>query len=155
MMPLQTLSLPCLLTSQIRRLERLPVRQVCTVLNESTNSYMKTHLRQLYAKLSFKALQKKSFLYLAPGHSCWNKILAQNQFHTGIKIDFSLKKTSMIVVVHYRVWIKFAQKLWLRLVLCKNLPHKGVEKFQSLWVRHTHLAYIIQHCLWVGLQQTH
>jgi hypothetical protein len=49
-----------------------------------------------------------------------------------MKIDFSLKKTSMIVVVHYKVWIKFSQKLQLGLVLCKNLPHKGIKKFQNL-----------------------
>jgi len=61
----------------------------------------------------------------------------------------------MIVVVHYKVWIKFVQKVQLGLVLCKKLPHKGVKKFQSLWVKYPHLAYIIQHCLWIRPQQTH
>jgi hypothetical protein len=49
-----------------------------------------------------------------------------------MKINVSLKKTSMIVAVHYRVCIKFAQKLQVKLVLCKKLPHKKVKKFQSL-----------------------
>ncbi len=49
-----------------------------------------------------------------------------------MKIDFSFKNISMIVVVHYRLWIKFVQKLQLKLILCKNLPHKGIKKFQSL-----------------------
>jgi hypothetical protein len=42
------------------------------------------------------------------------------------------EKTSMIIVVHYKVWIKFAQKLQLKFVFCKNLPHKIIKKFQSL-----------------------
>ncbi len=52
-----------------------------------------------------------------------------------MEIDFSLKtlkKTSMIIVVHYRAWIKFVQKLQLKLVFCKKLLHKGVKKFLSL-----------------------
>jgi hypothetical protein len=65
-----------------------------------------------------------------------------------MKIYFSLQKTSMIVVVHYIVWIKFVQKLQLILIICKKLLHKKVNKFQNMWVKHIHLAYIIQHCLW-------
>jgi len=42
------------------------------------------------------------------------------------------EKTSMIIVVHYKIWIKFAQKLQLILVFCKKIFHKGVKKFQSL-----------------------
>jgi hypothetical protein len=49
-----------------------------------------------------------------------------------MKIELSLKKTSMIVVVHYKVWINFFQKLQLKFVFYKNLPHKKVKKFQSL-----------------------
>ncbi len=49
-----------------------------------------------------------------------------------MKIYFSLQKTSMIVVVHYIVWIKFVQKLQLILIICKKLLHKKVNKFQNM-----------------------
>jgi hypothetical protein len=48
-----------------------------------------------------------------------------------MKIDFSLKRILMIVDVHYRIWVKFAQKLQRKLVLCKTLHHKGLKKLQS------------------------